>query len=68
MTNIQFTLPDKYQNRERLILKMINENNGSWKKTTTKDGIFFSIAFSNKDDVNSFNDFLNKLIPDIYEY
>jgi hypothetical protein len=68
MAVISFNLPDKYLSKKSQINARINELNGDFNSTQTKDGTAYNVNFENVSNATIFNKWLNELIPDIYEY
>jgi len=68
MRTITFNLADKHENKKGLINKKIYELNGVPTTHQTKEGIAYVVDFENEKKGEEFNDFMNKLIPNLFEY
>jgi hypothetical protein len=68
MRTITFNLVDKHENKKVLINKKIYELNGVPNTIKTKDGIAYVVDFDNEKKGIEFNFFINKLIPNLFEY
>lgn len=68
MRTITFNLVDKHDNKKGLINRKINELNGIPTTHPTKEGIAYVVDFENEKKGEEFNVFINKLIPNLFEY
>lgn len=65
---IQFTIPDKYENKKTLINHMINKYRGDYNIIETKDGSVYTLEFEDVNLGKQFQRELDILIPDLYKY
>ncbi|MEO5789256.1 MAG: hypothetical protein ACOH2D_16915 [Gelidibacter sp.] len=65
---IQFTIPDKYENKKALLNRMINKYRGDYNISETKDGSIYMLEFENVNLGKEFQRELDILIPDLYKY
>lgn len=68
MTTITFTLHDKYANKSSQINRMIKSLDGDYSATQTKDGAAYIVDFEDDKNGSTFQEWINKLIPDLYKY
>lgn len=68
MTTSKFTLPDKYANKSSQINLMIKSLDGDYSAKQTKDGATYIVDFEDDKNGSTFQKWINKLIPDLYEY
>lgn len=68
MTTITFTLADKYAYKASQINQKINSLGGDYTAAQTKDGTAYLIDFENDKKGSEFQEWIDNLIPDLYEY
>ena len=65
---IQFTIPDKYEDKKQLVKRMITKYQGSFNITETKNDSFFIVEFKEETTGRVFRKELDALIPDLHKY
>lgn len=68
MRTITFNLVDKHENKKGIINRKIYELDGKHNTNQTKDGILYIVDFENEKNGEKFNEFINTLIPNLFEY
>lgn len=68
MRTITFNLVDKHEYKKAFINNKIYELNGVTNTQQTKDGTAYVVDFENEKKGEEFNIFINKLIPNLFEY